>query len=140
MRGYLLDTHALILWLADDTSLNAEARAVIEDAGNEVFASTASLWEIGIKFSVGKMSVHPKLVAKGLAESGLVLLNIDAPHAIAVADLPVHADHRDPFDRLLVTQAQTEDLVLITNDPKIIANYDVRTLFCEKAPESKLKC
>ncbi|RAU23019.1 PIN domain nuclease [Paramagnetospirillum kuznetsovii] len=137
MKGYLLDTHALIWWLIDDASLNLEARAIIEDPGNEIFASTASLWEIGIKFSTGKMMVHPSVIAKGVAESGLILLNVKAPHAIAVADLPFFADHRDPFDRLLVTQAQTEDLVLITNDPKIIANYDVQTLCCETAPVSK---
>jgi PIN domain nuclease of toxin-antitoxin system len=137
MTAYLLDTHALIWWMSDDVNLNDDARAAIMDTGNNVFASTASLWEIGIKFSTGKMTIHPKVIAQGIAQSGLVLLDVKAPHAIAVASLPIIADHRDPFDRLLVTQAQTEHLVLITNDQKIINNYDVRTLFCEKTPGPK---
>jgi PIN domain nuclease of toxin-antitoxin system len=71
-------------------------------------------------------------VARGAAGSDFGLLDITAPHAIAIADLPVVMDHRDPFDRLLVTQAKAEGMILITNDRKIIENYDVRTLFCER--------
>jgi PIN domain nuclease of toxin-antitoxin system len=129
---YLLDTHALIWCLSGDAALSDEARQAVLDEGNEVYASVASLWELGIKFSTGKLDIHPDMVARGAAGSDFGLLDITAPHAIAIADLPVVMDHRDPFDRLLVTQAKAEGMILITNDRKIIENYDVRTLFCER--------
>lgn len=130
---YLLDTHALIWCLSNDEALSDQARQAVLDGGNQIYASVASLWELGIKFSTGKLDIHPDLVARGVTGSDFKLLDITAPHAIAIADLPLVMDHRDPFDRLLVAQARTEGLTLITNDRKIIDNYDVRTLFCQRA-------
>ena len=130
---YLLDTHALIWCLSDDAALSEEARQVVLDESNEIYASVASLWELGIKYSAGKLDIHPDMVAAGAAQSGFTILDIVAPHAIAVANLPVIADHRAPFDRLLVTQAKAEGMIIITNDRKIIENYQLQTLFCERA-------
>ena len=130
---YLLDTHALIWCLSDEASLSEETRHVVLDESNEIYASVASLWELGIKFSAGKLNIHPDMVATGAVRSGFNILDIAASHAIAVANLPVIADHRDPFDRLLVTQAKAEGMVIVTNDRKIIENYGVQTLFCERA-------
>ncbi len=128
---YLLDTHALIWCLSDEAALSEEARHVILDESHEIYASVASLWELGIKFSAGKLNIHPDMVATGAARSGFTILDIVASHAVAVANLPVIADHRDPFDRLLVTQAKAEGMIIVTNDRKIIENYEVQTLFCE---------
>lgn len=136
---YLLDTHALIWCLSDDVALSEEARRAILDESNDIYASVASLWELGIKFSAGKLDIHPDLVATGAIQSGFGILDIAASHAISVANLQLVADHRDPFDRLLVTQARTEGMIIITNDRKIIENYEVRTLFCERAQTQPAK-
>ena len=131
---YLLDTHALIWCLSDEAALSDQARQAVLDENNQIYASVASLWELGIKFSAGKLDIHPDVIAAGAIQSGFGMLDIIAPHAIAVANLPAIADHRDPFDRLLVTQAIAEGMILVTNDRKIIENYGIRTLYCERSP------
>jgi PIN domain nuclease of toxin-antitoxin system len=129
---YLLDTHALIWTLADDPALTEEVRRAVLDADNQIFASVASLWELGIKYATGKIGIHPDMVAKGCAESDFGMLDVTASHAIAVANLPLVEGHRDPFDRLLVVQARAEGMILVTNDRKIIDHYGVQTLYCER--------
>lgn len=129
---YLLDTHALIWCLSDDETLSDQARQAVLDENNDIYVSAASLWELGIKFSAGKLDIHPDMAATGAIRSGFRILDIAASHAIAIADLPAIADHRDPFDRLLVTQAQAEGMIIVTSDRKIIENYGVRTLAASK--------
>jgi PIN domain nuclease of toxin-antitoxin system len=113
----LLDTHALLWWLLDATELPPTARRAIERA-DAVLVSAASIWEVAIKQRLGKL---PEL-AIGVAElpalirqSGFMPLPVDERHAAAVAALPRH--HRDPFDHLLIAQAQIEQLALVSLDP-----------------------
>lgn len=109
----LLDTHALLWWLADDPELGATARARIGDGGNQIFVSAASAWELEIKRAIGKLAAPGDLDA-AIAASGFDTLAISVGHAIAAGRLPPH--HADPFDRMLIAQATAEQLVIITAD------------------------
>lgn len=109
----LLDTHLLLWWLDDSPLLPDEAHRLIENPENTIFVSVASLWEIRIKQSLGKL-VLPAAFQQVLRESGFELLSIDARHTEALAGLPLH--HRDPFDRMLLAQAREEDLLLLSAD------------------------
>ena len=124
MTGYLLDTHVLLWWLCDPTRLSDEARAVIADGQNTVYLSAAAAWEMSIKRALGRLDM-PGNLEEVLRKDLIEVLPIRLPHALAVADLPLH--HRDPFDRMHVAQARHENLVLITHDEKIAA-YDVSVL------------
>jgi PIN domain nuclease of toxin-antitoxin system len=117
----LLDTQVLIWWLEDNPALNEDMRGIIADPQNRVCASTASLWEVGIKHAIGKLAVHPDILRAGAEKSGIDILNVTPNEAVRVANVPLFEDHRDPFDRMLVTQALIADLTLITADSKIRA-------------------
>ena len=117
----LLDTHALLWWLSDDARLARPARAAIADAANDVYVSAATAWELAIKARLGKVSM-PDDLGEQLSANALVPLPVQVRHALAVRYLPDH--HRDPFDRLLVAQAQIEGLTLVTADQSIL-RYDV---------------
>ena len=117
----LLDTHALLWWLNDEPGLSAEARQVIGDGANVVFVSAASMWEIRIKQQLGKLEV-PDSLYDVLMEGPYLLLDITVEHAHHVGSLP--PVHRDPFDRLLISQAQLEGLTLVTRDA-VFRDYDV---------------
>ena len=113
----LLDTH-VFLWAVDGT-LPDKARAIIDEA-TEVFVSSASIWEISIKARLGKLDADPVFLAGLIAPSGFRELAVSASHAAAVYRLPEPADgHKDPFDRLLVAQASTEPLILLTADVRL---------------------
>lgn len=114
----LLDTHLLLWWMGDSPSLPAEARALISDPGNTIFVSAVSLWEIWLKESLGKLRL-PASFEDRLASESFENLPLTGEQARQVALLPWH--HRDPFDRMLVAQAQTEDLTLLTADPPVAA-------------------
>ena len=118
MSRLLVDTHALLWWLADDPALSAAARAAIADGANEPLVSAASLWEIAIKQSLGKLTV-PHDLPETIASEGFAVLAVDAQHAWRVRELPLH--HRDPFDRLLVAQALTQQIPIVTTDPQFAA-------------------
>ena len=120
----LLDTHVLLWALESPSSLRAEARAAIEHPRNPVLVSTASTWEMGIKIPLGKLRVPKDLVAQ-LREKRFTPLPVTVEHGLQVGELPLH--HRDPFDRILVAQAQLEGLTIVTRDPRI-ARYDVQTI------------
>jgi len=118
----LLDTHALLWFSLDDARLSARAKSVIMDRSNEPLVSPATFWEIAIKVSLGKYEVEEELVplfSRLIAQNGMVLLPITIEHAAAVADLPHH--HRDPFDRLLVAQAISEGIPIISTDHELDA-------------------
>jgi PIN domain nuclease of toxin-antitoxin system len=110
----LLDTHAVLWWLADDPALSAGARAAIADPANEVLVSSASVWEIAIKRSLGKLKAPDSLI-ESISEDGLIYLAITPWHAWRAGELPMH--HRDPFDRLLAAQALVEGIPLVSGDP-----------------------
>ncbi len=117
----ILDTNVLIRALIDPSKLSAETRAVLEDPANEVFFSSASVWEIAIKFALGRadFKVSPEEIVEAAAASGFVELPVGSAAALKVARLP-HL-HRDPFDRMLVAQAMTEPAQLYTTDKELAA-------------------
>ena len=124
MNGILLDTHTFLWWVADDPRLSAKARTTVTNA-DDVFLSVASCWEMAIKVSLEKLTLPrpvDRFVSEHLGLNQFALLPVDLEHASRVAALPFH--HRDPFDRLLVAQAQIEDLTILTADPVFDA-YDV---------------
>lgn len=120
----LLDTHVLLWWLADDPSLGEEARAGISDPGSSVFVSAATVWEVSIKQTLGKLEVPTDLLSQ-IELNRFEPLSMTASHAYAAGALPRH--HDDPFDRMLVAQAMKEDLVLLTRDTRM-SRYDIETL------------
>jgi PIN domain nuclease of toxin-antitoxin system len=118
----LLDTHLLLWAAAASKRLPREARALIEDAANEVYFSAASIWEIAIKSGLRRddFRVDAGVLLKALPEMGLIELPVTAAHAVGVTKLP--SIHQDPFDRLLVAQSIVETLALFTND-SVLASY-----------------
>ena len=120
----LLDTNALLWLIEDDPTLSASAREAIDDPSNEIFVSVASAWEIAIKSSTGKLDA-PDNLAEQIESAGFIQLLVTFDHTEQVGRLPPH--HRDPFDRMLVAQAQVEDLVLVTRD-RFIPRYAVETM------------
>jgi PIN domain nuclease of toxin-antitoxin system len=119
----LLDTHTLLWWLADE-HLAPEASARIADPLNEVAVSAASAWEISIKKALGKLAA-PDDLEQQIFASDFTPLPIGIGHALAAGQLPRH--HEDPFDRMLIAQAQTEHMTVVTRD-KRFAEYDVAIL------------
>ncbi|MGD1069659.1 MAG: type II toxin-antitoxin system VapC family toxin [Bryobacteraceae bacterium] len=110
---FLLDTHLLLWWLSNSPLLPAQARQLIGDPGNTIFVSAVSLWEVWLKSSIGKLRVPSNFAGKLAAES-FESLPLRAQQTPAVATLEWH--HRDPFDRMLIAQAKSENLVLLTAD------------------------
>jgi PIN domain nuclease of toxin-antitoxin system len=115
----LLDTHIYLWWLEDSLALPASARKMIETA-DTVFISSASLWEAAIKSGIGKLDVNQEELVAGIRGSGFVELPVRSEHTIALSRLDNH--HRDPFDRMLLAQALSEPLHLLTAD-SILARY-----------------
>lgn len=117
----LLDTHALLALLSADYPLSPAARDAMEQPDARVIASAVNVWEIAIKRSLGKLQA-PENAIERIEEAEAELLTITARHADATGSLPPH--HRDPFDRLLIVQAQLERCAMVTSD-RAIALYDV---------------
>ena len=125
MPNHLLDTHVLIWLIMGDSRLSQEIGAIIRDPASISVVSVVSVWEIGIKVASGKL---PPLFIEPdefIHATDLIPLDVSLAHAKLAGRLPLI--HRDPFDRMLVAQAQTEDLILITDDTRI-ERYDVTTL------------
>ncbi|MGB9885969.1 MAG: type II toxin-antitoxin system VapC family toxin [Moorellales bacterium] len=125
----LLDTHVFLWWITDDSRLSGRAREIIGSGENTLYLSAASAWEIAIKAGLGRLSLPDDLesfIPEQLAENGILPLPVRLSHALRVHALPAY--HRDPFDRLLVAQAQVENLPLISGDP-VIARYPVEVLW-----------
>jgi len=121
----LLDTHVWLWLQTTPERLSGEALALVEDTSNDLFLSAASAWEIAIKYALGKLPLPEppdRYVPSRLELSGTAALPVEIRHAVHVAALPPH--HRDPFDRLLIAQAQLENLVLVTADGQL-APYGV---------------
>jgi PIN domain nuclease of toxin-antitoxin system len=120
----LLDTHAFIWWCEGNKNLGSEARKAIT-AAEDVFVSAVSAWEIAIKVAIGKL-VFPMTVDRARAQAGFSELPVRIAHADATSTLTPH--HSDPFDRLLVVQAQLEGLTLVTHD-QALAPYRIDTMW-----------
>lgn len=113
----LLDTHAF-LWAVDNAPrLSQNARDAIVGGNNVVFVSAATAWEISIKKAIGKLKVPDGDYLEELRLHRFTPLDITTEHALAVENLPAH--HKDPFDRMLVAQAQVERLTLVSHDPRM---------------------
>lgn len=121
----LLDTQALLWWLGG-TDLTDAAVATIADPDNVVLVSAISVWEIEIKRSLGKLEAPDNLI-DAISDSGFEPLPVEFAHAHAAGNLPPH--HRDPFDRMLIAQAMTDGLVVVTRDAAF-ADYAVETFAC----------
>lgn len=125
----LLDTHALLWWLAGDENLSESARAAITEVANAIFVSAASTWEIATKHRLGRLPGANAIAADlaGAIESqGFLGLPITIRHGEAAGALP--GPHRDPFDRMLIAQSTLEDLVLVSNEQAFDA-YGVQRLW-----------
>jgi PIN domain nuclease of toxin-antitoxin system len=123
----LLDTHIALWAIAASRGLGATAQSLLEDPANEVYVSTASIWEISIKHSLGRgeMPISGTEATKLFAEAGYRELPVSWRHAAAVESLPTI--HADPFDRILVAQALSEPMRLLSRDA-ILANYGAMVL------------
>lgn len=118
----LLDTHVLLWAAGEPERLPASVRGRLDDPATELFYSAASLWEVSIKSALGRedFSIDARVLRRGLMEHGYRELAVTGAHAVAVDLLP--AVHKDPFDRMLVTQAQVEGMILLTSDA-LVARY-----------------
>ncbi len=125
----LVDTHAMLWWLRDDPRLSPTARTILGDGANALLWSIASSWEIGVKLGTGKLDLDrpvDRLFADLVTDQGVEMLSIGHQHCTRVATLPLH--HRDPFDRMLVVQAQAERVPILTADGKLGA-YEVELVW-----------
>lgn len=121
---FLLDTHVLLWWLANDDTLGAEVRESISSPYSSVFVSAATVWEISIKRTLGKLEAPSDLLYR-IESNRFEPLPMTSSHAQAAGALPRH--HDDPFDRMLVAQAMQENLTLLTRDPRV-GPYGVDTM------------
>ena len=125
----ILDTHVFLWWINDDKRLSSRARDVISDGTNELFVSAATGWEITIKVQIGRLELpqDPEhFLPQQLKANAFKILPIEMAHALHVFSLPDH--HRDPFDRILVAQAQVEDMPILSADPNI-KKYQIETIW-----------
>ena len=115
--SYLLDTHSFLWFIAGSSRLSKNARSIIENTDIQLYLSIASLWEIAIKISLKKLHLgesYDNLIPIQLSQNSINLMQISVSHTAAVIELPFH--HRDPFDRLIIAQAQIEELPIISTD------------------------
>ena len=123
---YMLDTHSLIWFIDGDVKLSVHARQLMDDEANELFVSIGSLWEMAIKFSIGKLNLgspFAEMFPQQLTDNSIEILGITVDHLRAVCELPFH--HRDPFDRLIIAQAVVERWPIISVDT-IFDGYGVK--------------
>ena len=122
----LLDTHAFLWFILDSPQLSSVAKRLIEDEENEVFMSMASLWEMAVKVSLGKLTIpvpFEQFIPHQILINDFLILPITVPHVQYVAQLPFW--HRDPFDRLLVAQCIIEEMIMVSRD-RAFDDYGVR--------------
>jgi PIN domain nuclease of toxin-antitoxin system len=113
----LLDSHAFLWYVLNDSQLSAAAQHLIDDPANDVFVSPASYWEIAIKVGLGKLVLHAPyddFMQKGIVGNDFEILHIEPKHTSILTTLPLH--HRDPFDRLLIAQAMVEAIPIVGKD------------------------
>jgi PIN domain nuclease of toxin-antitoxin system len=125
----LLDTHALLWWIFDDPKLSAPARAAIADAGNTVLVSAASAWEIATKHRKGKLPEAgdvPRRLPEYIAKARFTPLPVSVEHAMAAGALP--GPHNDPFDRMLIAQAMSENIPIVTIE-RLFQDYGAQVIW-----------
>lgn len=127
--GFLLDTHAFLWLAAEPKRIAPRVRRRLQESTANLFLSAASIWEMAIKSSLGKLRLElplGELIDSQTASMGLSILEVRRVHAVMIEDLPFH--HRDPFDRLIVAQAICERLILVSGDPALDA-YPVERIW-----------
>jgi PIN domain nuclease of toxin-antitoxin system len=127
---FLLDTSVLLWSVAERAKLSSRAVRILSLAGSNLYLSAASVWEISIKYAIGRLPLHVEpefFVSEAQRKMGMRPLDIDYLHAVEAGRLPRH--HGDPFDRMLIAQARTERMVLLTAD-RVFQNYDVEQEYC----------
>lgn len=117
----LLDTHFALWWQSGDRRVSPEVRALVMQQAESVHVSQVSLWELTIKSAMGKVTFDPEVFAAQVTAMGFRWLPIRNSHILRLHTLPALPDHRDPFDRLLVSQSLSEPLLLVTADRKLAA-------------------
>ena len=125
---YLIDTQCWLHWHIDPERLGSEQLQVLEDADNEIYFSTVSAWEMNIKYRLKKLKLPAlpfRYIPNRIKQDHLQVLPFSLEHSLRTENLPSH--HSDPFDRLLITQAQLGDMIILTDDP-VFELYDVRVL------------
>lgn len=116
--NYILDTHILLWWLFDDPKLDSLCRDIIRNPNHQIFISSASAWEIATKYRIGKLPEAKQIVeqySQILNQAKFLELTITSAHALRAGNLPIA--HRDPFDRMIMAQAELEKIPVITYDP-----------------------
>ena len=128
MNRYLLDTHALIWFLEGNEILPSRVRSIIMDTEVNVFISIVTLWEIAIKISIGKLQLTKTLsdIIDQLAEDKIIILPVETPALLHLLTMPFH--HKDPFDRIIIAQAFTENVILLSNE-NIFDVYKARRIW-----------
>ena len=124
-----LDTHVFLWWIASAARLSHRARRLIENGENELYLSTASVWEMSIKAGLGKLSFpegRPNFIREQIEMNAVIPLPVSLDHAVYVQNLP--SIHRDPFDRMIISQALTERMPIVSADEQI-AKYDVEVIW-----------
>ena len=125
----LLDTHTFLWWISNDTRLSSRACEIISNGNNELLLSAASGWEIAIKVRLGRLQLPyepERFIPEQLVINAIQSLPIKISHALHTYSLPIY--HRDPFDRIIIAQAQLEGLPILTSDPQI-AKYKVEIIW-----------
>ena len=125
----LLDTHAFLWWIADDPALSSPARGAVADPANQIHVSAATAWEITTKYRIGKLPAAGLVaadVAREIAAEGFAELPVTVRHAQQAGAIP--GPHKDPFDRMLISQAIALGLAIVTPDP-LVGQYPVRIIW-----------
>lgn len=124
----LLDTHIFLWFVNDDPRLSNSLKDLIEDESNVSYLSIASLWEMSIKYNLGKLTLAPSyqdFVDREVRESSIILLSIELEHLKINASLPFY--HRDPFDRIIIAQSMAENIPIMTVD-SVFSEYSIRLI------------
>jgi PIN domain nuclease of toxin-antitoxin system len=127
----LIDSHTFLWFVEDSPRLSTTASALLEDLGNEVFLSIASVWELSIKANIGRLQFglpFDSFMQLHLFENEIQLLDVSFQHTLHYVTLPVFAEHKDPFDRMLIAQAMYEKMPLVSYDQKF-DQYDVERIW-----------
>ncbi|MCF8459221.1 MAG: type II toxin-antitoxin system VapC family toxin [Flavobacteriales bacterium] len=122
--NYLIDTHVLLWYMVGDRRIGLDVQSKIENTENTIFISNASLWEISIKMSIGKLKLNGSMadLKNYLSEKGLLILEFDFDDLQLLQELPFH--HQDPFDRMIVAQAKSKSLQILTNDSLVLMYFN----------------
>jgi PIN domain nuclease of toxin-antitoxin system len=126
---FIADTHAFIWFVTDSPQLGAPAKKLFESSENECLFSIASVWEIAVKTSLGKLSFEKPLeqyLPEQMVANSIRVLDISLAHALRVANLPFH--HRDPFDRMIIAQSLTENLPILSSD-QVFDTYGIKRIW-----------